>query len=262
MHQARTSARAAFTLVEIAIVIVIIGLLTGSMVAGFSYIKNAEIATMMSETKYYTNAFLQFQERYHAVPGDLGGAPGATMASDIWPGVGNGDGNGLIRANGAGGNTAELFYVFQHLAHAGLIDGNYTGLSSDGTTTTAYAKAGVNVPGSASFGVSYLFNHPDALDGNVSGGLDPFYFDGLYTHVLIVAGLTPTGNSLPNVPFLTPKQALALDTKFDDGKPGTGWVMTPVPAALPTCATSNTPSTAVYNTTYNANACYLVLRTQ
>ena len=50
---------AGFTLVEMSIVIVIIGLIVGGVVASRSYIRNAELNTIMNESKYYINQFNQ-----------------------------------------------------------------------------------------------------------------------------------------------------------------------------------------------------------
>lgn len=249
-HSAASRSRAAFTLLEMAIVIAIVGLVAGAIVAGSSYIRNAELTTMMANAKTYINAFGQFQQRYAALPGDM------PTASTTWSGGLNGDGNGRVRAPA---NTIEVFYVFQHLSLAGFIDGGYTGATTGGGGTF-YAKGGVNVPRSPINGVALMFDHPDATDGNVSS--DSLYFDGLYGHVLRIAGLSEAATSLPATVFLTPEQALKVDSKFDDGKPGTGWVVTPKFSALGNCSTSNTTSSSVYNVSYSSEACYLFLRMQ
>ena len=59
----------AFSLVEMSIVLVIIGLLVGGLVVGRSFIKNAELSTMMNEAKFYMNSFGQFQIKYNKLWG-------------------------------------------------------------------------------------------------------------------------------------------------------------------------------------------------
>ncbi len=225
----------AFTLVEMSIVIVIIGIIVGSILGGRSYIRNAELNTVMNESKYYINQFNQFQSIYGAVPGDM------ATANLVWPGAAsNGDGNGIIRAATLA-NTAEIFYAFAHLANASLINGSYTGATVGGVGTFD-ARIGTNVPNGKVIGITYIFDHPDATDGNVSG--DAFYFDGLYGNVLRVAGHAASAAGLPATAFLTPKEAYQIDNKFDDGVPATGWVLPPNRTAQANCTTAS----GVYDT--------------
>ena len=243
----RPLARSAFTLVELSIVLVIIGLLVGAIASFRSYSTNARISTMMNEGKILISAFNQFQTRYGSPPGDY------SVASGAWTGAGNGDGNGVIRACSGGGCTQlplERYYAFQHLALAGFIQGTYTGAING----FGGATVGLNVVGSSVEKSAFLFDHPDAADGLVSG--DALYFDGFYGNILRVAGLSDNSAAIPALGFLTPKQAYQLDDKFDDGQPGTGNVMTPNNIA--TCASS----ASTYVTSTDAKTCYLFLRMQ
>jgi prepilin-type N-terminal cleavage/methylation domain-containing protein len=133
-----------FSLVELSIVIVIIGLLVGGIMSLQTYVANSKLNTMMNESKIYISAFNQFQTRYNAPPGDY------ASASSAWSGAGNGDGNGLIRANGGAGNTAEYYYAFQHLALAGFIQGSYTG-AANGILRVAGLYANSTTPPSQPF---------------------------------------------------------------------------------------------------------------
>ena len=250
-----------FTLLEMSIVLAIIGLLIGGILAGKTFATNSRLNAMVGESRSYINALSQFNEQYKAIPGDF------STASAWWPdfkkadgslGADDGDGNGLIRA-GAVVNNAELFGAFEHLALVGLIPGSYTGATT-GAVGTTVATVGTNIPKSVIENVGYLFNHPDATDGNVSG--DPVYFSGKYGHVLIVAGATAGG--LPSSGFLKPAQALQIDDKYDDGAPGTGWITTSKPILPTDCASStvNTPglpTTAVYNVALSTKPCYLIM---
>lgn len=243
------------SLVELAIVLVIIGLLTGGILSMRSYVFNAQLNTMMNETKYYTSAFNQFQTRYGSAPGDF------STASTVWPSAGNGDGNGIIRGNGGSGNPAEYYYAFQHLVLAGFIEGTYTGLAS----SYGGATRGVNIPASTLDTGAYAFTHTEETDGFVSGGtggLDGIFFDGMYGNLMIVASVPVHATDIANQALLTSKDALKIDTKYDDGMPGTGNITVPIHSIETSCATSNVAASATYVINAGGKACFLFIKMQ
>lgn len=249
--------RHGFSLLELSIALAIIGLLVGGIVGLRSYVNNATMTTMMNESKLLISAFQQFQTRYNNPPGDycstatICGTTASPTANTVWPTAFNGDGNGLIRAAGTVFNE-ERYYAFQHLALGGLIQGRYTGAVNG----TGGATIGVNVEGSSMDKVAFIFDHPNAQDGFVSA--DALYFDGQYGNILRIAGLNDNATDIPNQAFLTGKQALSLDEKYDDTIPSTGMILTPKTAALTACTSSAT----AYITTTDAKTCYLFVRIQ
>jgi len=110
-----------FTLIEIAIVLVIIGLLLGGVLKGQELITSARVRNLIAQEDGVKAAFFGFQDRYRALPGDY---PGALASANI-PNVaatlgGNGDGQIL---NTAGANEQTIAWV--HLSHAGFLTGSY-----------------------------------------------------------------------------------------------------------------------------------------
>jgi prepilin-type N-terminal cleavage/methylation domain-containing protein len=112
-----------FTLVEIAIVLVIIGLLLGGVLKGQSMIENAKVKSLANTAKSLTAAIYSYQDKYKAYPGDdpratinLPGASGGCVAADLV----NGNGDGTID---------EYFAALEHLACAGFITGAFNGTS-------------------------------------------------------------------------------------------------------------------------------------
>jgi len=112
-----------FTLVEIAIVLVIIGLLLGGVMKGQEMIANAKIKSLVDQAKSLAAAVYTYQDKYGAYPGDdskaktnLPGGKAGCVAGDL----DNGNGNGQI---------AEYFDAAEHLACANLIKGSYNGSS-------------------------------------------------------------------------------------------------------------------------------------
>jgi prepilin-type N-terminal cleavage/methylation domain-containing protein len=59
-----------FTLVELSIVLVILGLLAGGVLAGQSLIRAAELRSVTTQLEQYSTAIYAFRDRYFAIPGD------------------------------------------------------------------------------------------------------------------------------------------------------------------------------------------------
>jgi len=123
-----------FTLIEIAIVLVIIGLLLGGVLKGQELITSARVRNLISQQDGIKAAYFGFLDRYRALPGDYNAAttniPGvaATAACNN----GNGNGNGRIET----GATNENVLAWEHLSKSGFINGSYTCAATEGTTTT------------------------------------------------------------------------------------------------------------------------------
>jgi prepilin-type N-terminal cleavage/methylation domain-containing protein len=233
------SNRQGFTLIELSIVLVIIGLIVGGVLVGQDLIRAAEIRAQISQIEKYNSAVNTFRGKYGGLPGDLlysqAGQYGLFSFSNGAAGnLGYGDGNGLIEgSSGAGGyipgttttrtpnNTnaggSEQYVFWRHLSDAHLIDGAFgAGLVNDGS------NAGTS-------NVSLYF--PPAKAGR---GLFVIVFtDGAYNYFGIGPVLGILAGNLPGwqTPAccapgygLTPVDAHAIDVKIDDGMPNTGQV--------------------------------------
>ncbi len=110
-----------FTLVEIAIVLVIIGLLLGGVLKGQEMIANAKYKNLRSDINSYSAAFYSFQDRYRALPGDFDDAVAKLNAAAT-----AGNGAGTIGGNTCLTNGEESCLVWQHLRYANLISGDPT----------------------------------------------------------------------------------------------------------------------------------------
>jgi prepilin-type N-terminal cleavage/methylation domain-containing protein len=132
-----------FTLIEIAIVLVIIGLLLGGILKGQELITAARVRNIISNQDGIKAAYFGFLDRYRALPGDYASAqaniPGCS-------GCQNGNGNGQITANGvAGADHHEYISAWEHLAKAGFITGNYVYNATESTSTTPSNPYGVPI---------------------------------------------------------------------------------------------------------------------
>lgn len=176
-----------FTLVEIAIVLVIIGLLMGGVLKGQELITNAKVRSMASGSDGVKAAYYAFMDRYRAIPGDWD-ATGANDANEAIPtasGTCSGNNNGSIDIS-----YIESSCAWNQLSAAGFITGAYT--NTAGQFTTA------NAPTNPFGGFFVLGNNP--------------YFTGVATTRL---NLLMGGNTSVAI-------AAELDRKMDDGLPNTG----------------------------------------
>jgi prepilin-type N-terminal cleavage/methylation domain-containing protein len=110
-----------FTLIEIAIVLVIIGLLLGGVLKGQELITGARVRNVIQQQDGIKAAYFGFLDRYRALPGDYASAganiPGMSASSCN---SGNGDGNGKIEATGN-----ENVLAWEQLSRAQFLSGAY-----------------------------------------------------------------------------------------------------------------------------------------
>ena len=178
-----------FTLVEIAIVLVIIGLLLGGILKGQEMITQAKIKNLIADFSGVTAAYHGYQDRYRAIPGD---DPGAGTRWAVAPAATSGNGNGQVggtynNANAACVTTVESCNWWDHLRRAGFVAGTGTTLPFNAVTGFIGVQTG---DGAAAPGPS--------LGGFVS---------------LILCSA-----NLPD------KMAIAVDTQMDDGDARAGTV--------------------------------------
>ena len=120
------SKQSGFTLVEIAIVLVIIGLLLGGVLKGQELINSAKIKNLVNDMNGISTAVYGYQDRYKALPGDDLNASSATTPPGRWAGTAAGDGNAALTGAfdaAAGTPEPESRLFWQHLRLAGFIGG-------------------------------------------------------------------------------------------------------------------------------------------
>jgi prepilin-type N-terminal cleavage/methylation domain-containing protein len=121
-----------FTLVEIAIVLVIIGLLLGGVLKGQELIYNQKVKSTYDSYRQYTAAMYGYQDRYRAIPGDDANATTRGFVATNGVVIVNGGGNGIIAGAGTTCATAaigagvEACQANYHLRLAGFLSGQGT----------------------------------------------------------------------------------------------------------------------------------------
>ncbi len=184
MKQRIPSARqAGFTLVEIAIVLVIIGLLLGGILKGQELVTNARVRNVADQQNAIKAAIFAFQDRFHALPGDY-----AQAATNIPAGV-NGNGDALIAAG------AEQVQAWQQLTATGFI-------ACSVCTGVGAVPLGTNSPVNAYSGVMTII------------------FDTTYNDAALATG--PQRNNVKTGKNIPSNILSEVDRKIDDSNPRTG----------------------------------------
>ena len=206
-----------FTLVEIAIVLVIIGLLLGGILKGQEMITQAKIKNAIADFSGISAAYHGYVDRYKKIPGDdpcAGTGSGLTTGNcgtttARWSGATGGDGNGQVAGKyNSTTATDESRLWWDHLRRAGFVSG-----------------VGDNQPFNALSGlIGVQTGDAQATVGPALGG---------FTGLIICSA------------NLTDKIAIGLDTQMDDGVPNSGSVRGVLQSA---------PNPDVINTTTAATA--------
>jgi len=210
----KQTSQAGFTLVELAIVMIIIGLLIAGVLKGQELIGNARVTSTVAQIKAIDAATSTFKDTYADLPGDMI-APTTRLPNCValpCSNAGNGDGK-LSNTPGAA-PLPESTAFFPQLSAADLI----TGISP--------------VAGSVAFGVNFPQAKIDSAGFFAGSAAVPADFanaigtlgtpSGLYLSLVAsVAAVTATAAS----EGLTPSQASRIDLKLDDGQPGVGSVI-------------------------------------
>ncbi len=221
--------RCGFSLLELSIVLVILGLLVGGILAGQSLIRASETRSIVTDYQRYTTALNAFRDKYMALPGDIKNATqfwgrqtatadcittGPTVASASGACDGNGDGRVFYTGATYAVSTAqEPYQIWRHLALAGLVEGNYTGVSgSSGYTEDLY---GTNVPRARISNGAWASIDWDNRPGGNSVAYAMYFARGFY--------LRSSNSSVWQI--LKPAELWNIDTKLDDGRPARGTVI-------------------------------------
>lgn len=229
MHSS-TRTISGFTLIEMSIVLMIIGLIVGGILTGQDLINAAFVRAQMSQIEKYQTAVRTFQVKYGYMPGDVPDPYASNFGFQPRGQYGGeGDGNGVLEGNcsnaanansGAQAGCGELAVFWQDLSKANLIDlsvgtgVNYPNISAPAAwpnTTTTSTPAIMNWIPAAKIGQNtYVYTYSFAANN----------FFGLSTVTKIGWDI----DSTVNTPGLTVQQAYNIDKKIDDGLPQSGSV--------------------------------------
>ncbi len=228
-----TARQSGFTLIELSIVLVIIGLIIGGVLVGQDLINAATTRSQVGQIEKYNGAVNTFRGKYGGLPGDLD-ASKASGFGFVARGAfeGEGDGNGFIQAvnvDGAGqmgGNFqgfGETTVFWVDLSTANLIDGAFSTASSTFNpgiiTVSSSPNLDAFLPRAKIGGGNYVSVYNGGRSAPPWGAGDGINYFAISAISQFDAGWAP--DSTPTIAVV---QAYNIDLKIDDGLPQTGTV--------------------------------------
>lgn len=280
--------KSGFTLIELSIVLVIIGLIVGGILTGHDLIDAAAQRAQVTQIQRYNTAVYTFLGKYGQLPGDISAAAVSQFAFPIAHSrsgaVGFGDGNGELDGSNccsafSWDQGGELLYFWEDLSsNSGLIEGGFnaaTNGSSDAANCTTSTACSVYFPlakiGNGAFVYvysGYAANCPIWVGCSSNVQVGPNFFG--ISIINSISNGNDNQGATPPAPVLTVLQAYNIDKKVDDGYPATGSVMAQflsgggnsegeptwsTNAGAPSATTCYDTSTgiAAYSTTYNGS---------
>ena len=256
MKKTFSSKKSAFSLIELSIVLIIIGLLIAGITGGASLIKSSELRSIMGEARGYAVSVNSFFTQYDQYPGDAYVNVGK---ESITGAIGDRD-NKIEFVNDNASPVAEGIDAWFDLKDIGAIDMVLTTLvHTDGTTGSLHVPLaltmGLGAPGSKIKGAGWVFDYNKTTFQNVvvlTGNTDAYVAS---TADTMVNGNAATGAGNASKEIITAGDALAIDSKIDDGKADTGNV-----AAINQSTTLCSSGTAYIVTAGSSKVCALSFR--
>ncbi|MDB2414343.1 type II secretion system GspH family protein [Rickettsiales bacterium] len=227
-----------FTLIELSIVIVIMGLILAGIFTGQDIIKQAKLRDIITDINKYSSALSAFNLEYNALPGDFNNATAFwTSCTDNGGKNSSCNGDGDRKIEWSESSTKEGFRAWQHLSLAELIEGSYAGYAN--AADSSQATIGVDVPASSYEDIGYSFDYLYEMNVMQIGSATPNAEDGTAWNT--------------NKTGLYPLDVETIDRKIDDGNGDSGILIS---------RGTNCDSSGVYAVTTESKVCAIDYKLQ
>lgn len=250
-----------FTLVELAIVMIIIGLLIGGILKGQQLIENSRVAATIDQIQKIESAFFTFRDIYPGIPGDMGnGGTRIPGCENICTRTSSASNNGTLGNNPWRADAtidSENYAAWAQMAAADLISGVLPN-----SLATDVPTPGVNMPVSA-LGSSYQIGSSTstgALHGTTSSMT---FLRAVYLQLdNSVERQVQRDPASPDYTLtILPRIVEKMDRKLDDGNPNTGRLLAiGSTGGQPTRCASSDANDGFYRSANGSAACGLYYR--
>ena len=208
-------AQAGFTLIEIAIVLVIIGLLIGGVLKGQELINNAKVKNLANDFRGISTSVYAYQDRFRALPGDDNAVAMHVSNGTLATTPANSLGNARINGAWNSSSTSDESYLFwQHIRLAGLATGttdtsaaDYRPRNSEGGVIGISSDALLSSPSSAYPASFYVCSQ--GIQGRFARQIDTLLDDG-NTQTGSVRVMTDNAASVNDASRVTPAEDAQL----------------------------------------------------
>jgi len=267
--------RDGFTLIELSIVLVIIGLIVGGILVGQNLISAATLRAQISQIEKYNTAANTFREKYGYLPGDItpqavaqfGFTASPTRAGTVGAGDGNGELDGYNGVSAASWlQSGEPLFFWEDLStNSHLIEGGFnsaygpSGALGAGNACNTITACSAYLPyakiGNGAFVYVYSGYTSNCNPVCPQTNFGPNFFGVGIINSIQSGNVEVTGYPYP-APALTVAQAYAIDTKVDDGFPTTGNVLAQYLGVGQYLPFDGGATWSPYGATPNAYSCY------
>ncbi len=218
-HTSIGGRRQAFTLIELSIVLVVIGLIVGGVMVGRNLIYVANVRKTVAQVEQFNTAVNAFKSKYNCLPGDCINASNFAFNPSS---NGNGDGvvgwctSNQICYQSTNGNSSEYVNFWYHLSASGSIPYSLQSAAPNPIT-------GINTPApilhaSACTHAGWTVKSDMQFQNTTSG-------TGMVEHNFLLSDhVLPFSNPVEEGGCYAPADMRALDAKMDDGFPLSGMV--------------------------------------
>ena len=258
MKKTFSSKKSAFSLIELSIVLIIIGLLIAGITGGASLIKSSELRSIMGEARGYAVSVNSFFTQYDQYPGDASTNVGSASLY-------LGDRDSKIEfVNDATTVVAEGIDAWYDLKDIGAIDLSFTALTATQYSAPMPLVPVTHIPGSKIKGAGWVFDYNNLTLQNVvvlTGTTVQYVSGGVVSMVNGSNLTTPDHTKNGSTEIISAPDALSIDSKIDDGKANTGNVqaVNQSPTDGADCTASGTA--AIYKVTNGAKkVCAMAFR--
>jgi prepilin-type N-terminal cleavage/methylation domain-containing protein len=262
----------AFTLIELSLVLVIVGLIVSGLLVGRELIIGAEIRSQISAIEMIKTSTNTFKNKYNALPGDISSTHATNFGfpAPAGGGISNGNEDGWV--NGSWPNTLEVKYFFHHLKAVGYLScicAAYDAWVPNFSVPNNYYPAAVK----GGFVAVYGGTPPG---GAATWGVSPAARVDLNENYIEIGPGQPSGGTNTYDPVMKPIEAYAIDHKMDDGLPLSGavtavgkgspwtsedwWLPHPATQGAAGSASCIDSGSSVYNTRYDRPICSLRIK--